>query len=234
MSQELDLMKVLHILKRKCWFLIIVTVLMGCAAYCISAYVITKQYSATASLYVYNEASQANGVTYSDLTTSQELVQTYIVVLKSNSVLDKVSKEIGGAYTAAQIRGMLSASAINSTEAFNVTITCANPEDAKNIANAIADVAPAEIIRVVKAGSVEVIDYATTPTSPSSPNVLRNTAIGALIGLVLTVIAAVLEAMFDTVIHSEEDLTALFALPIIGIIPTIDISESREGYGIDK
>jgi capsular polysaccharide biosynthesis protein len=234
MNKELDLLQIYHILKKKFWFLILAAVLVGGAAYCVSAYFITPKYSATASLYVYNEANKANGVTYSDLTTSQELVQTYIVVLKSNTVLNEVSKEIGGTYTADQIRDMLSASAIDNTEAFDVTITCPNPEDAKKIANTIADVAPTEIIRVVKAGSVEVIDYATAPTKPSSPNVARNTAIGALAGLVLAVIIAIVASMFDTVIRSEEDLTALFTLPIIGVIPSIDISESREGYGSDK
>ena len=234
MNKELDLLQIYHILKKKLWFLILAAVLVGGATYCVCAYFVTPKYSATASLYVYNEANKSNGVTYSDLTTSQELVQTYIVVLKSNTVLNEVSKEIGGTYTADQIRDMLSASAIDNTEAFDVTITCANPEDAKKIANTIADVAPTEIIRVVKAGSVEVIDYAMTPAKPSSPNVPRNTAIGALAGLILAVIIAIVASMFDTVVRSEEDLTALFALPIIGSIPTIDISESREGSGSEK
>jgi Capsular polysaccharide biosynthesis protein len=226
MDNELDLRQVFLILRKKLWLLILLTFLLGGLSFFASEYFIPPKYSTTASLYVYNETSRTDGITSTDLATSQKLVQTYIVILSSNSVLDKVSEQLGGVYTADQIRKMLSASPIDDTEAFRITITCKNPKDAKEIANTIADVAPTEIIRVVKAGSVEVIDYATLPTEQSSPNVARNTVIGALIGLILAIAVAIITAMFDTVIRSEEDLTAAFSIPVIGIIPNMDDSDS--------
>ena len=92
------------------------------------------------------------------------------------------------------------------TEAFRITVTHENPAVAQRIANTIATVAPAEIIRVVKAGSVEVIDFAELPQSPSSPNIMRNTAMGAMVAFMLSVVGVMLIAMFDTVVKSEEQI----------------------------
>ena len=101
--------------------------------------------------FVYNRKTTSN-ITSGDLQTSQKLVSTYIVILKSNSVLNKVAEELGGKYSAEDIRKMLTTGAINDTEAFNITITDKNPETAQNIVNTIAKVLPEEIKRVVKAG----------------------------------------------------------------------------------
>jgi len=231
MDIELDLRQLFRILLRKWWLILFLLIISGGGAYAISRYVIVPMYSASVSMYVYNEESRSSdAITSSDLATSQKLVSTYIVILTSNSVLDSVSRELGGKYSTRQIREMLAASSINDTEAFRITITHQSPSTAQLIANTIAQVAPEEIIRVVKAGAVEVIDYASLPVEPSSPNIPRNTALGALIGLVLAMLIAVLAAMADTAVRSEEDLTAAFTLPVLGVIPSL----AERGKGVHK
>jgi len=230
MNTELDVRQVFLILRRRLWLIVLLTVVFGVGTFAISKYMITPQYSATASMYVYNETNPGStSITSTDLTTSQKLVQTYIVILSSDSVLDKVVSQLDYKYTTEQIRKMLTASSINDTEAFSISITNTDPEAAQRIVNTIAEIAPDEIIRVVKAGSVEIIDKATLPTRPSSPNVLRNTAVGALIGMALAVTIAILSDMFDTVIHTEDDLTENFTIPVLGIIPTMDGTEDEKG-----
>ena len=172
-------------------------------------------------MFITSQNRTDSSITSSDLTTSQKLVSTYIVVLKSNSVLDKVSKDLDYKYSAQQIRKMLSAYSIDGTEAFEIKVTNRDPEVALTIANTIAYAAPAEIIRVVKAGAVEVIDYATLPHETSYPNIKLNTAIGVFAGLVVAVVIALLLAMADTTVRTEEDLTEVFEIPVLGVIPKL-------------
>jgi hypothetical protein len=49
------------------------------------------------------------------------------------------------------------------------------------------------------------------------------------VGLILSILIAILIAMFDTVVHSEEDLTSTFSIPILGVIPAL-IQMSTEGH----
>ena len=230
MNTEMDLQQIFFLIRRKIWLIVLYILVFGAAAYAISTYLIPPMYTATASLYVYNESTRTDEVSTYDLNTSKQLVETYIVILKSNTVLDEVSRQLEGKYSADEIREMLSASVINNTEAFEINITYEDPAVAQQIANAIVDVAPSEIIRVVKAGSVEVIDYAKLPTETSFPDVVQNTVVGLLIGLVLSILYVILRKMFDTVVHSEEDLVAAFTIPVIGVIPAMKNDEKSGGY----
>lgn len=228
MNEEIELGQILFIIRNKIGTIILCTVLAAGAVFGISNYLIKPLYSASTSLYVYNETSR-EAITSSDLNTSQELVQTYIVILTSNAVLNKVSDVLNNQYTIEDLREMIKATAINNTEAFSVTVENADPVMAQKIANTIATVAPSEIIRVVKAGSVEVIDYATLPEEQSSPNVIRNTAIGGLLGCIVSIGVLILKKMLDTVIRSEEDLIENFNIPILGVIPPLSNGELDGG-----
>ncbi|MCI2106839.1 MAG: Wzz/FepE/Etk N-terminal domain-containing protein [Intestinimonas sp.] len=230
MNEEIDLKKLLAIIRQKFAMIVLCTCVIGVGTFLVNEFLITPVYSASASMYVYNGKKGAGDtVTTTELNASQQLVQTYIVVLSSDTVLNQVSEQLNGAYTPDEIRKMLTASDISGTEAFQVTITNENPDTAQEIANTIARVAPDEIIRVVKAGAVEVIDYATRPVEPSAPHTIRNTAIGVLLGLVLSTTVFVLLAMLDTAIRSEEDLTNQFNIPILGVIPSLTERESGGG-----
>jgi len=221
MEKELDIKQLFSILWQNKWFILIMGVICGSLVWLFSTFVITPQYSSSVSMYVYNDSRPNNAISSSDLLTAQKLVDTYIVILTSDSVLNKVSEQLGGGYSSAQLREMLQAASINNTEAFKITATHSNLRFAQKLANTVAEIAPAEIIRVVKAGAVEVIDKATVPVKPSSPNVKINSAIGVLLGLILAIFFCLLKNMFDTVINSEEDLKEVFNIPILGVIPRL-------------
>ncbi len=208
--------------------IILAAFLCGVLTYGISRYFIEPKYTATASMYVYSDTRRnQDSITTSELTASQELVNTYIVVLKSDTVLNRVISSLNLNITPASIRNNMTAASINGTEAFSISITHSDPELAQKITNTLVTVAPQEIIRVVKAGGVEVIDYAKLPSSPSSPNVARNTAIGMLIGFVVTFGVYLLIVMLVTKVHNEDELALVFTIPVLGIIPMLADRENN-------
>jgi len=68
-------------------------------------------------------------------------------------------------------------------------------------------------------GSVQIAQAATVPKSPSSPKVLRNTLLGALLGLLLGFGLASLIARFDRRITKPSELEAIYRLPLLGVVP---------------
>jgi capsular polysaccharide biosynthesis protein len=218
--------QIFGILKRKYLVILLVTILCAAAAFTLSKYIMTPKYTASASMYVFSDTSKTESIiTSNELTASQKLVNTYIVVLKSETVLDQVIVNLNINLTADDIRERMTAGAIDGTEAFTISIEDSDPKRAQQIVNAIADIAPQEIIRVVKAGGVEVIDYAKEPAEASSPNVMLYTLAGALIGLVVSFGVFMLAVIFDTKIHGEDDLLNNFKLPVLGVIPTLKEQE---------
>ena len=206
-GEELDLKRLIEILLKKIKLIIIITLICGIATFIVTRLFITPMYTATASIYVNNtKGMQSNRIDTADLSAAQQLVNTYIEIIKSDSVLGKVSSASGLGYSVKDIRKMMKASAVSETEIFQVAIENAEPEIAVKLVNTIAKVAPENISRFVEGSSVKIIDYAKIPTVPSSPNTLRNTIIGFLLGLVLSVAIVLLMELLDVRIKSEEDL----------------------------
>lgn len=220
-TKEIDLLDILRIFRAKLLYICIAAVVGAILAFTITKVFIAPVYKATVSMYVYNDPNRSSGmITSSEISAANSLVNTYIVIVKSDTVLDKVIDKLDLSMSAGQLRRMLTASAVNNTAVFEITVSHTDPESAQLIANTIADICPEEIIRVVKAGSVEVISPAKLPRSPSSPNLTKNVAIGFIICAVLCFLIFLLVDIFDTTIRSAEDLEH-YGVPVLGSIPKL-------------
>lgn len=207
--------------KRLVWIIaigILAAILVGI----LSVFLITPKYSSTAKLYVNaKHATQENSITQAELTVAKSLVDTYIVIIQSDTTLEQVAQMAGVKYTPKEIRKNLKAISLNDTEAFSVTVTDPDPEIALNIANAIVVVAPQEIVRVIEAGSVKIIDNPKLATEANDTGLSRNVIIGFFAGALISFVAFFLAEILDVTIYDEEDLEGQFNYPIIGIIPSI-------------
>lgn len=233
-TMEIDLLRLFWVLVHKLWLILLVGVLAACIAFGFTKYCVTPLYRTSVTIYVNNSRSaSAESVTYSDLNAAQQLVNTYVNIISSDAVLEKVAEHGAFPYTAAELRGMMSASAVSDTEIFRVYIVNPDPAMAAEIANTIAAVAPDEIAEIVEGSSVKIIDYAKVPTGRYSPSYSKNTLLGAMLGVVLTAGIIILRDLFDTRIKSEEDLEQLFPdTPILGVIPDLlQVDKNGNSYG---
>lgn len=208
--------------------ILIITIVAGLLAFAVSQFFITPQYEASVKLFVNNSrAGQADITSISDLNASERLVNTYMEIVKSNTVLEKVAQNDNLDYSLDRLKKMVSTQAVQNTEIFYVKVTSDNPHHAQLLANRIAMDAPDEIMDFVEATSVKVIDFAILPTEQATPNVKLNTAIGLLLGLVLSVLLVLLLDMLDVTIRSEEDIKKLTDLPVLGTIPSIELLNDK-------
>ncbi len=239
---DIDLRKIFFALRRRLGIIILVAVVCGIASGCFTEFFIEPTYSTSATMCVSSTTDRVatnSSITSGEITASQQLVNTYTVVLKSDIVLEKVIEElgIGDSYSASSIASMLTVSQITDSMVFKITVKNHNPELAMNIANAIVDIAPSEIVRIVKAGNAEVVDYAKLPTSPSSPNVKKNIVIAAIIGFTAAFVIFLIYEIFDTTITNEKDLEREFEYPILGSVPRLDsapVKENKSNTGDEK
>lgn len=236
-TMEIDLQKLLLAYLRKWWLIVLSGVLAALVALLYTVNYITPMYRASVTIYVNNSRAnqQIEYVSSSDLATAQKLVNTYVNIIKSDTVLTKVVESEGLNFTPEQIRKMMSAAQLNGTEMFTVSITHADPEVAALIANAVANVAPAEISGFVEGSSTKIIDYAKVPTSRYSPSYERNTVLGGLVGVVLAVLYVTLRYLLDVRLKNADDLEQLFDIPILGQIPVFSVQDAKKknGYGYE-
>lgn len=237
-TKELNIQELLFAVLNRIWIVILAAIVGGVGMFVYTRNFVTPMYSASITMYVNNSTKLhgedvINYITSSDLATSERLVATYVSILRSNTVMEKVSEKVfqdtGVRVSASAIRGSMSAAALNETEVFSVRVNYHDPQMAATIANAIATVAPEEIAMIVEGSSTKVVDYAKVPTVPYEPNTTSNTLLGLAAGVAISVGLIVLRELMDRRVRSEEDLAQLSEAPVLGVIPDFDV-EGEKGY----
>ena len=235
---ELDLIQWLKALWRKAWAIVLAAAIGGGAAFSVAAFMVTPLYETEALMYVNNSSfsvgSTSFSISNSELSAAQNLVDTYIIILKSRTTLNAVIEEAGLDYSYSQLKSMLHAEAVNGTEVFSVRVTSSNPAEAELIANTITHVLPDAIADVVDGSSVRIVDYAVIPSTKSSPSVTLYTAVGLLIGVALMCLIITIQEMTDNLIHSEDYLLETYELPVLAVVPDLVNSKSSGYYAYNS
>ncbi len=231
---EIDLSKLFFSVLRYWWVVLICGAVFAVAMYVYSSRFVTPMYRASVTIYVnnFNSDVSSDSISSTQLTTSQRLVKTYINIIESDTVIDKVIEAAKLDITTAKFKSGMSATQVDDTEMFRVYVRSKDPSEAQKIANAIADVAPREIEKIINGSSTKIVDYAKEPTKPYTPNVRKNVIIGAAGGVALAVIILVLKFLLDFRIKDEADMEALFDVPILGTIPEFTTAGGK-GYAYE-
>lgn len=235
---EIDLFRLLGAMWHRVWAIILACVLCGSAAFAYASFMIKPTYQSSVLMYVNGSSisvgSASISISSGDLALAKSLVSTYLVILQTKSTLNDVIDRADLPYSYGQLRGMISASSVNSTEVFEVTVTSHDPAEAALIANTIAEVLPEKVTEIIDNTSVRVVDYAEPAGGKSSPNITRYTFIGVLVGLLLSCGVIVLLELRDDQIHDESFLLQTFEdVPILAAIPDLSVpdSDAYRGYG---
>ena len=235
---QIDLLELLMVYLKKWWIIVLCGIAAGAVALLYTVTQVTPLYQAGVSVYVNNIRSgeYIEYVSGSDLSTSKMLVNTYVNIISSNTVLEKVIEDAGLTCTVDELRDMLSASQVDDTEIFQVYITHPDPNEAARIANAVANIAPSQIENFVEGSSCKIIDYAAVPNERVSPSYSRNTLLGGVIGCILAIAVLTVRHLMDVRLKTEEDLEQFFELPVLGQIPSFSQGgqrRDRQGYNAD-
>ena len=230
-NDTIDLLKLFEIVMKNIVWFIIVIILCGTVAYAGTTLLIDKTYSATATVIIVqnNNSNASQAVTYNDVQLSQKLVSTYTQILQSEAIGDSVvaNLDLYDKYEidTEKLNKMVEVKAASNTEVMNITATSKDPKLSADIANEMVSVFKKKIFDIMSVENVTVLNSAKIPTKPSGPSVLKNTAIGMMIGAVLCGIYAVIVLLTDTKVKTEEDVKKIFDYPVIGIIPEFKVEE---------
>lgn len=217
--ETIDLLELLGVVRRHIVALLLTTVLAAAAGFAVSKFLMTPQYQASALMIVNTRQDTTANVTSDQLNSASKLVSTYSIIVKSDTVLNQVIANLGLNMSYETLADKVGVAAVDDTQVMEITVTDANPDGARQVCEQITQVAPDAILTAVEAGSVKVISAASVDPDPVSPNVMRNTAIAGVLGLVVCLGVLFLQVLLDNKINTEEDVTKQLGLNVIGVIP---------------
>lgn len=214
----MTLLELLGLLRKR--FALVVALPLVCAlvtgAYCFL--MMSNVYTATASMYVLaqNESSQDSANLSTDLNASQMISNDVATLLTSDRVLDETAQDVGledlDAYET-------SVTSETTSRVIQLSVTGPDAQTAADIANGMVDNVSAIAREVMSIESVNLIDAATAPASPSGPNRPLYVVVAAMAGFFLAVAIVVVADMLNTKVRNQEEVEELLGIPVIGRVP---------------
>ena len=236
-EMEIDISRVFRTVWDRIWLVALVTVLSGAIVLAASFFLITPRYQASAKFYVNNNSrmpgDSASSMSSGDLSTSRNLVDSYMVILNTKETILDVIAHTKSDLSFEDIKDMIDARAVNETEIFEVTITSTDPQEALQLADAFSKILPDRISTIIDGTSAKVVETAILPVTPSSPNYIMNAVIGALFGFTLIAAIIVLREIVDVTIREEDDISQCCKHPILAAVPDMT-APSKGGSYYDK
>ena len=221
---EISFKDIMRIIKKNLALIIVVSLLFAAVSYCVTSLFIKKTYTSSVKLYV--SANYSDNNANEDLSTynyTSKLVTTYIEMLDTNKFYNAVSEELDGKYTPSQLANAISFTNVENTEVFMAKVVFGDPTQAKNIADAVAVVAPETISKLlVNNYQLKIVDEATVPKKPTSPNLAKNVLLAFFAGMALMLVIAFLRDCFDIKVKYEDDMSMICGLPILSVVPDFE------------
>lgn len=223
----IDLLEVLNAVRQHIAVLILCTLATAIAGFAITHFLITPQYESSALMIVNTRQDTTSTVTIDQINSATKLVSTYSIIIKSDTVLQQVIDDLGLSLSYSDLKGRVTVSAVDDTQVMKITVRSNNPEWARQVCDGITAVSPDVILEAVETGSVKVISQASYSDVPVSPNIKKNTMLGAMVGLVLCLGVILLQVILDNKINTEEDVAKYLDMTVVGVIPVYEGGKNK-------
>ena len=235
-TPDVSIWDIARLLLSKFYWLLLAGIVAGVGVYYFVTFFITPTYESIISFYVYNSANNSTShpgtINNSDLQAAESLATTYSKILGSNSVLDAVLADLdeGNVLSRKELSNMVKVAVISDTQLLEVVITSTDPVFACKIAYSFAKVAPAEIVRITKAGGVEIVDWPEVATEKTAPRTVFDSVIGFIVGVIIISLIIVMRMAADTTIYLPEDIEKITNAAVLGQIPEITVTDGVYTY----
>ena len=220
---EIDVFQLLKILWKRKFLIALVAIVTGVVAFVYSSFIVKPEYTSTTRIYVVNRnQGDKSGPTNQDLQAGSYLVKDYREIILSQDVLEKVATDLKLDLSPKDFTKKVKVTVPVDTRIVSISVTDRAPEEASRIANSLREVAAQKIISVTRVSDVTTLEEARPATSPSSPNIRRNTMIGFLAGAVVMIVTVLLIELLDTRVKRPEDVEDVMQIALLGVVPNLD------------
>ena len=169
-----------------------------------------------------------NATQGSNLNTTITMMSTYAIKVKSDETMQIASDMISnGRLSPEDLRSLISVGYEDNGTIMYIYAVYTDPENAARIANAVTEAAAYSISNV----NWEITNSAVAPEEPSSPSMVKNVLIAAVLALILSYSVFLLFDIYNTKIVSEDQLSEVLGVPVIGVIPMV---EATSGTAMKK
>ena len=215
-------LELLQALKEKVALILVMTIICAGLSWGVSSFILPKKYEASVNMIVNTRTEIVGVVTSDSISSAQDLVDTYAIIIKSNKVLNQVIDTLGLSMSYEELSEQIRVDPIRNTQVMKIAAQCPDAAQAALIVQTISEIAPSIVADAVEAGSCKVVSDVYTSAKPVTPDVPRNTMIVAALGFLAVCSLVILRELFNDYIVDEADMEKRLGLTAIGVIPDVE------------
>ena len=187
-------------------------------------------YAATATLIVNQPASRT--ASFEVVQANQAFARTLARIIGKPTVADRVASRLLFPMTGSQVSKRMSFKPVNETQLIEITAEDRNAGRARDIANTYARTFVAYVAtnlpEAAPSSGLSVADLAVAPRSPARPKPTLYTLVALVLSTAGALALVLIRARLDSRVHDPDALAEEFGLPVLGVLPAIDLSEHAE------
>lgn len=232
-SHGMSLGQIFAIALKRWWIILIAAVLGAGLMLGYTHYFVQPLYTSEARIGVTIPDMNA----YNDSMTGQKVARECSDILRSDLTLNRAASKLNNenpniTYTGANLRAMVSTVVDEETRFFSVRVTSRTPAEAQRVCEAV--ITSFNVVlkdrNIINSAEGIILDDATYPTSPSSPDMTTNALVGAVIGFVISLAILLVIGFFTDAVDGEDYIINTYGhkVPMLAVIP--DANSGSRGY----
>lgn len=215
----IDLVDLFQVVFKKLHLILLTGIIVAFAAILVTKLFMTPVYTSTTKMYVLSKSDGSAAITSSDLQAGSQLTKDYMELVKSRSVMEQVISQLQLDMDVDKLGKTITVSNTADTRILSISVENENPKLAKEIADAVREVASVQITEITDADAVNTVEEGNLPKKPTSPSTMKNAMLGGILGVLLALGVIVLIYMLDDTIKTPDDVERYLGLTVLTSIP---------------
>lgn len=220
-EETIDLMEIARLLWAHIVQIVAAAVAAALICLLVCMFALTPKYQASINMIVNTRQDTTTTFTSDNFNSAKNLISTYAVIIKSNTVLNEVIDTLDLDMTYGELYSMVSVTSVDDTQIMKVTVTDTDAKRAGEIVETIADIVPDVLVEKVEAGSCKTVSDVSVNPNKVFPQTKKYVMMAGLLGAVLVCGVLVLAHLLHDTIVDDEDVQKKLGLPMLGLIPEV-------------
>lgn len=225
---EIDLKELFAVVMDKILWILLAGIACAVAVFLVTKLAITPMYTSETQIYILSKQSGEN-ISNNDLQMSSQLADDCAALVTSRTVTSQVIEKLGLNMTDEQLAKRIKTDEKSTSgRVMSIVVTHEDPAMAQKIADSVRDIAAEYFVQTMDLKAVNTVETASLPKSPSSPSVIKNTAIGFIGGLFVAAAVVIILFITNDKIRTQDDVEKYLGLSVLGVIPDTDEGMNNE------
>jgi capsular polysaccharide biosynthesis protein len=210
-------MQLWYAVRHRFWLVLLAGFIVADIAFGITKFLITPMYSSSATMLVVTKETTLSSL--ADLQLGSQLTNDYEILITSRPVLERTIEELDLETNYKHLRNTISISNPNDSRMLIITALQPDPALAKKVVDTLSEISSEYIAEKMEVTAPKIIEEGEIPITQSSPSLLRNTAIGGMLGILAAVFLICVAVILNDSIQSEDDIERYLQLPVFAVVP---------------